>query len=93
MFSQEAILTMSTIHVYIHPSSFFSVIFQPFHFFRLGADVGNWGGGGVGLEFRKSSQLPCKRLSVNWMAAGSRLPRSSHGFFLLSPTAFQTHLL
>ena len=28
----------------------------------------------------------CKRLSVNQMAAGSRLPRSSHGFFLLSPT-------
>ena len=23
----------------------------------------------------------CKRLSVNQMAAGSRLPRSSHGFF------------
>ena len=53
---------------------------------------GGGGGGGVGLEFQKSSQLPCKRLSVNWMAAGSRLPRSSHGFFLLSPT-FQTHLL
>ena len=33
----------------------------------------------------------CKRSSVNRMAAGSRLPRSSHGFFLLSAT-FQTHL-
>ena len=32
-----------------------------------------------------------KCLSVNQMAAGSRLPRSSHGFFLLSAT-FQTHL-
>ena len=26
----------------------------------------------------------CKRSSVNRMAAGSRLPRSSHGIFLLS---------
>ena len=34
----------------------------------------------------------CKCSSVNRMAAGSRLPRSSHGFFLLSPT-FQTHLM
>ena len=34
----------------------------------------------------------CKRLSINRMAAGLRLPRSSHGFFLLSPT-FQTHLI
>ena len=33
----------------------------------------------------------CKRSSVNRMAAGLRLPRSSHGFFLLSAT-FQTHL-
>ena len=31
----------------------------------------------------------CKRLSVNRMVAGSRPPRSSHRFFLLSPT-FQT---
>jgi len=23
----------------------------------------------------------CKRSSINWMAAGSRLPRSSHGIF------------
>ena len=28
----------------------------------------------------------CYISNVNWMAAGSRLPRSSHGFFLLSPT-------
>ena len=34
----------------------------------------------------------CKRSSVNRMAAGLRLPRSSHGFFLLSPT-FQTYLV
>ena len=33
----------------------------------------------------------CKCSSVKRMAAGSRLPRSSHRFFLLSPT-FQTHL-
>jgi len=26
----------------------------------------------------------CKLSSINQMAAGSRLPRSSHGFFLLS---------
>jgi len=31
-------------------------------------------------------------LSINWMAAGSRLPRSSQGFFLLSST-FQTHFV
>ena len=31
----------------------------------------------------------CKRLNVNWMAAGLRLPRSSHGFFLL-PATFHT---
>ena len=34
----------------------------------------------------------CKHSSVNQMAAGLRLPRSSHGFFLLSPP-FQTHFL
>ena len=33
----------------------------------------------------------CTVMPVNRMAAGSRLPRSSHGFFLLSPT-FQIHL-
>ena len=33
-----------------------------------------------------------KRSSVNWMAAGSRLSRSSHGFFLLC-TTFQTYLI
>jgi len=32
----------------------------------------------------------CKHLSVNRMAAGSRVPRSSQGVFLLSST-FQTH--
>ena len=32
----------------------------------------------------------CK--SINRMTAGSRLPRCSHGFFLLSPP-FQTHFL
>ena len=30
-----------------------------------------------------------KHSNVNWMAAGLRLPRSSHGFFLLS-LIFQT---
>ena len=34
----------------------------------------------------------CKHSSANRMAAGSRLSRSSHGFFLLSPL-FQTHFL
>jgi len=33
----------------------------------------------------------CKHSSVNWMAAGSRLPRSSYGIFSPSPI-FQTHL-
>ena len=34
----------------------------------------------------------CKHLSVSQMTAGSRLPRSCHGIFFLSPT-FQTHLI
>ena len=34
----------------------------------------------------------CKRLSINQIAAGLRLLRYSHGFFLLS-LPFQTHFL
>ena len=30
----------------------------------------------------KTPDCSCRHLSVNWMAAGSRLPRSSHGIFL-----------
>jgi len=35
----------------------------------------------------------CKRSSVNRMAAGSRLPRSSHGIFSPSPTFSNTPYL
>ena len=34
----------------------------------------------------------CKRSNINQMVAGSRLPRSSHGIFLLSST-FQTYFV
>ena len=35
----------------------------------------------------------CKHLSVNRMAAGSRLPKSSHGIFLLSTNFSNTPYL
>ena len=69
-----------------YPLGFTGVLKDNKSFFRIPVDTGNY----MKLAGRKHPDRLadfCKRSSVNWMAAGSRLSKCSHNFFLL-PASF-----